>query len=401
VRETLYIRMRATDPGAPSAYCVARADAMASFVVEEAPLEALVALAENRRLVVLVPSADVRLATVQLPARQLSKVLQAVPFALEDQLADDVDTLHFAVGGRQTDGTWPVAAVARERIDAWLGFFTARGLRPDALIPDVLALPVPDGEHLSLLVDGAEVIVRTGLSGGFVCLREDLELCLQLVDPERTRVVRAVVPRDQAFDLSRFAWRMEPLHGFGHPLEALLQGLRGNPHIDLLQGEYSPRQDWLRLWHPWRAAAGLALAALVLGATVNGVQAYRLGAELEATRARNEQRYQQVFPTETRIVDLEAQLSQQLARLSGSGSGGALLPLMNVVAAAVGEVPGLTVQAAQFRDAALYVGLSAESLQSLEQLKTWFEKAQPARLEVQSANASDEGVQIRIKLTQA
>lgn len=401
MRETLYIHMRAAEPGAITAYCIARADAVASFVVEQAPLETVLPLAQNRRLVVLVPSADVRLTSVQLPARQTAKVLQAVPFALEDQLADDVETLHFALGTRQADGNWPVAVVARARMAQWLGFFTERGLRPDAMIPDVLALAVPYERHFSMLVDGDEIVVRTGLDGGFVCQREDLELCLQIADPERTHVLRAIVPRDQAFDPTTLPWSVEPLHGFSHPLEALLQGLREQQGIDLLQGEYSLRQDWLRLWRPWRLAAALAGAAIVLGATLHGVQAYRLGKELDALYDANRQRYAEAFPADARVVDLQAQLDRQFARLGGSGVGPAFLPLMNVTADAVAAVPGLTVQTLQYRESTLYVGLSAQSLQAVEQLKRWFESSRPARLEVQSANAGAEGVQIRIKLTPA
>jgi general secretion pathway protein L len=391
--------MRAADPGALTTYCIARGDAMASFIVEQAPLEDLIELAAGRRTVLIAPSADVRLTSVQVPARQTAKVLQAVPFALEDQLADDIDTMHFALGARQADGSWPVAAVARACMSRWIGCFAERGLRPDAIIPDVLTLPVPPANQLSLLIDGDEVLVRSGAATGFVCHRDDLELCLQVVDPERSRVLRTMIPRDQAFDPSTLPWAQEALHGFGHPLEAMLQGLAANPHVDLLQGEYSPRQDLLRLWRPWRLAAALAGAAVVLGATAHGVQSYRIGRELEALRAQNQQRYQEIFPSETRIVDLEAQLDQQFAHMSGGPSAAALLALMNVVADATAAVAGLTVQSVQFRDAALYVGLGAGNLQALEQLKTWFETPRAARLEVQAANSGSEGVQIRIKLT--
>lgn len=399
MRETLYIRLRAADPAALTGYCIAKPDAVASFVVEEAPLEALPAHAAGRRVVVLVPSADVRLTSVELPARQAAKVLQAAPFALEDQLADDIDTLHFALGARAADGAWPVAVVSRERIDGWLAFLTQQGLHPDALIPDVLALPVPPEQQFSLLVDGDEVIVRTGVGGGFVCQRADLELCLQIADPERQRMLRAIVPRDQDFDPSTLPWAVEALHGFAHPLQALLQNLRPEQAIDLLQGAYSRRQDWLRLWQPWRLSAVLAGLVLFAGAALHAVQAYRIGQELETQNLANAQRYQAIFPAETRIVDLQAQLDQQLARLGGGGAGPAFLGLMSVTADAMAAVPGLTLQTLQFRDSALYVGLSAQNLQALEQLKSWFASAQAARLEVQSANAGSQGVQIRLKLT--
>ena len=99
--------------------------------------------------------------------------------------------------------------------------------------------------------------------------------------------------------------------------------------------------------------------------------------------------------------DIRDVLDQQFARLSGGSSTAGLLPLMSVVADATSAVAGLSVQTVQFRDAALYVGLSAQSLQALEQLKTWFETPRAARLEVQAANSGSEGVQIRIKLTPA
>ena len=401
MRETLYIRLRAVDPAAPTAYCIARADAVASFPVEHAKLEDLPSMAAGRRVVVLVPSADVRLCSVTLPAKQLAKVQQAVPFALEDQLADDVETLHFAVGGRSPSGSWTVAVIARERIDQLLGFFTERGVRPDAMLPDILALPVPADGQFTVLVDGDEAVVRSSASTGFVCAREDLELCLQLADPERQHTLRILIARDQDFDPSALPWPTEPLHGFAHPLEALLQHLGDSAAIDLLQGEYSAQQDWLRLWRPWRAAAALLAGLLLLSATLHGVHAWRLGAELTALNERNQQRYRAIFPDENRIVDLEAQLGQQFARLNSGPASAELLGLMNLVAESTAAIPGLRLQALQYRDAALYASLSADGLQALEQLKAWFEQPRAARLEVQSANSGSAGVQIRIKLVPA
>jgi general secretion pathway protein L len=401
VRETLYIHLRATDPAAPTAYCIARADAVVSFPIEQAPLDALPQLAQGRRLIVLLPSADIRLTSVQLPARQLAKVQQAVPYMLEDQVAEDVETLHFAVGTRRADGQWPVAVISRERLAAILAFFAGHGLRPEAVIPDLLALPTPEDQQFTLLVDADEVLVRTGWSSGFCCLRADLDLCLQLADPEGQRALRVIIARDQSFDPSTLGRPVEPAHGFTQPLEALLQHLHAAESINLLQGEFSARQDLLRLWRPWRAAAALGGVTLLTAASLHGIEVWRLGTELQALDTQNRERYQQLFPTETRIVNLEAQLDQQLLRLRGGPGGANLLVLMDVVAESIAAVPGLRLEAVQYRDAALYVSMGAEGLQSLEQLKSWFDTPRSARLEVQSANSGQQGVQLRIKLTPA
>ena len=398
MRDTLYIRLRAADPGAPTAYCIARPDAVASFAVNVAPLETVLLQAAGQRLVVFVPCADVRLTAITLPARQAAKALQAAPFALEDQLADDIDTLHFSIGKPVAD-RWPVAVVARERIEQWLAIFAERGLRPDALIPDVLALPVPAEGHYSLLSDGEQVLVRTALDGGFVCQREDLSLCLQIADPDNRKTLRALVPRGEDLDLSALGRPVEPLHGFGSAMEALLQNQRAGSVIDLLQGEYSQRQDWMRLWRPWRAAAALLLGAVLLGAALNGLSAWKLGQELQALETQNIARYQQVFPQETRIVDLASQLDQQAKRVNGGGGGQAMLSMVDALARAQQAVPGLSLQTLQYRDGALFAGLTGSSLDLLEKLKAWFAESRAAALEVQSANAGADGVQIRIRLT--
>src|SRR5690606_4269507 len=57
----------------------------------------------QRRIVCAIPGTDVYLDHVNLPSsRSRRKLQQAVPFALEDDLAEDLDDLQFALGKEQT-----------------------------------------------------------------------------------------------------------------------------------------------------------------------------------------------------------------------------------------------------------------------------------------------------------
>ena len=399
MRDILYIRLPEADSAASVEYCLARADALASFEIDRAPLEQVLAQAAQRRLVLLAPAAQLRLAAVAVPARQAGKALLAVPFALEDQLAEDVDTLHFALGARQADGRWPVAVVAEARMRQWLAPFRAAGLMPEALLPDVLALSVPDEAHFSALADGDHVIVRTARDAGFVCLFDDLNLYLQLADPERRRTLRLAVPRDARLDASRIEGPVELLHGFAAPLQVLLQQLQRAEAINLLQGRHSQQSDSLRWFKPWKTAAALAALTVITAASLHGVENWRLGRELAAQDTANVARYQSVFPDETRIVDLSVQLDQRLASLQHGGAGGQLLPLVGVLSNAIAAVPGLQLQTLQFRDGALYAGLSAANLERLEKMTSWFAAVNGTAFSVESANAGADGVQIRIRLS--
>ena len=54
-----------------------------------------------RSVIVLVPATTVLTTTVDIPIRGGSRLQAALPFALEEHLADDVEDLHFAAGARR------------------------------------------------------------------------------------------------------------------------------------------------------------------------------------------------------------------------------------------------------------------------------------------------------------
>ncbi|RPI12964.1 MAG: type II secretion system protein GspL, partial [Lysobacterales bacterium] len=111
--ETLVIRLRATEQ-APASWLIVDSNGARSGPVQSGPVADALAAAQGRRVVVLVPGSEVTLAEPELPLRGGARLAQAVPFALEEQLAADVETLHFAVGSREAGsvGT-PVAVVER------------------------------------------------------------------------------------------------------------------------------------------------------------------------------------------------------------------------------------------------------------------------------------------------
>ena len=74
----------------------------------------------GRAVIVLVPATTVLTTTVDIPIRGGSRLQTALPFALEEHLADDVENLHFASGTRRDSGLLPVAVVAHTYMQDWL-----------------------------------------------------------------------------------------------------------------------------------------------------------------------------------------------------------------------------------------------------------------------------------------
>ena len=104
------------------------------------PLSEVAMRAAGRHICVLVPSTDVLLAEPELPAKAGAKLHQVVPYALEEQLAEDIDDLHFAIGKRVGNSvTTPVAVVSHALMDDWLTLLKSAVCSASAIRHPILA----------------------------------------------------------------------------------------------------------------------------------------------------------------------------------------------------------------------------------------------------------------------
>lgn len=404
MRDTLYIQVRDAAPDAPVSYALVSGAPGASIPVEHDGYEQVLARAAGRRIVLFVPGTDVRLTAVQVPARQPQKILQAAPYALEDQLAEDVDTLHFAIAapGRRAAGEpHPVAIVARERMEQWLAPLRARNLRADAVVPETLSLPVPEPGRWTGLAEAGRVTIRTGAFTGFTCALGDLDVHLQLADATGAVPLRLFVAREVDYDFTRLSRPLDLMPGYGSALEVMVRHWRDDASIDLLQGPYSQKQDWQDLGRPWRIAAAIAAAWAVVAVAGEAAQAVRDHLELKRLEQANIERYKSLYPDATRFDNLSLLVQQQLIAARGGGAQAPLLPLLDALAASLAANPGLTLQSLQFREGALFLNLTGTDLQVLESLRAWYGAHPETQLSVQDTNASPDGVQIRLKLNRA
>lgn len=394
ITDTLYIRL---EPGQQASWSL-RQPQTGFGHVQRGTLEDALLLARNRRLIVIVPTTDIMLTSVELPPHLLTlpqaKLLQAVPYLLEDRLAEDVDTLHFALGRRDAQGRLPVAIAAHEKMKAWLQPLRDRGIVADLLVPDALCLPlVRDTNPMwSVLLEDGHAVVRSDLNAGFSSETDMLPDLLALDAPAELRV--QIYPVEHA-ELPPFSCPTQSAASVGNGLEYLLRGLDEHQAINLLQSDYAGAPDYLNWFKPWRMTA--ILAAVLIGVSVLGqaIEYLRLRHELRKLETTAETAFRASFPQVVTVVDLRGQAQQQLAALKRAGGIGGFLPLLQGSSEVLGRVNGVQLQELQFRDGALRLALVAGDTQSLDRLQEGFARLPALRLEVESANATGQGVQIR------
>jgi len=411
---TLAIRLSAHAEDAAESVLVL--DGAPAAAVEIDTLANLARRADGHKLCVLVPGADVLLTRARVPMRGSARILQAVPYALEEQIAADVNDLHFAVGKRDAEGRVAVAAVARARIEDWLARLAAAGLRPQSLLADTAALPQADHGAVVLL-EGESAYVRCPDSTPLECSVDELEQVLDVAgvvieaesestDEENARslvVYASDEDRERHADLierlGARAERVELRSTMGHALRVLATEAVKPDALNLLQGVYAPRTAIDTLWKPWRAAAMLLAAFLV--ATL-GVQSVRL----IQLNARERQLDAAAFDILSKscgvrsLADARAQMQRCMDDRLGNATGGEdlFLEMLGTLAAALAETPGTQITHMSYRNRVLDLKLTVPDIDTLERIKSLVADRGALQMDIAQTNPGEGKVESQIEL---
>lgn len=120
-------------------------------------LEAIQAVvSESNKTVLVLPSTFATVKTLDLPKLSAKKALEAIPFALEDELADSVEDLQFAYQKQLgQSGSYEVTVVNKHAFKHLLSLFQEAGIELDGVALDYAAL-IPN----EILVTDAYLLVH-------------------------------------------------------------------------------------------------------------------------------------------------------------------------------------------------------------------------------------------------
>jgi general secretion pathway protein L len=376
----LLLRMPRDGDGEP-AWAAADNRGQLRTAVVRGSLEGLAAAAAGRRVALIVPGSDVLQLQAVLPAGNEARLALVAPYALEDQVAEDIEALHFAIGPRPgSDVPTPVDVVGRALLDRWLADARGWGVDPVAVFADSELVPSLSG-HVTALLEGSSLTLRTEGARPLVLPADDVGLALDLalrqygLDAATTPLVVYTTAGDwqqhqEATEAlrPRVASLKVQLVG-GGILGLLAQELPQSGAINLLQGDYRARSTSGTGFARWRVAAALALAAFAVQAGSQLFELQRLRREERAVDAAIEQVFRESMAGEQNATNARRRMELRLAGLArGAPTQGELLPLLGALSTAKGTVPGSRIDSLSFRRGTLDLRMTAQDAASLEKI---------------------------------
>lgn len=206
-----------------------------------------------------------------VPGRTVSQIARALPFAVEEFVTQDIETMHLA-HGPITRGQ-PVSCVLadRELMADWLGAIGSIGLTPVLMTPDAGLLPVR--HEVAVLFEGDDALLRTPEHVTRIDYRALSETLAAVVpdatdDPtsDRTARLEAVGGTPEQADALRQVFPGEvatrPLDG--SVLQFLASHFAAPRTINMLQGAFAPPRRRGGAAGRWRAVAALAAVWLLV-----------------------------------------------------------------------------------------------------------------------------------------
>lgn len=368
--------IKLTSPDAtPLSVSVSNKNLEASFASTD--WETLRKQQRGNKVVLLIPDTDVSLAQTTIPSKNKKQMMQALPFALEESLAEDVDNLHFSAYREAEDSKVKAAIIKHERLGFWIDVLKSHDISVHYILPAIFSLPV-ESDGWSVNIGEEEAQIRQNMFDGFVCDLDVLDYILPseleeyppeslYVSGDSLRVTRLMQGQEIEIKAGR--------------APSLLKYSDIEPTLELnLLANYNRGESALKNvnWSPWKPVAAIGGLLLLTWLGMGFWQNHQSQLKLDAIEAEINKVYKSVVSNGnlTNPDGQQASVRSRLAQLKGGliDTSVSPLPAIASVAPILKQFPKMEVKELLFKRNNLELKVETPNLGMLDQFKQTAEK---------------------------
>ncbi len=371
-------------------------------------LSELTSKADHRQVQIFVPGCDVLLKSLTVPSKSSRAMRLAVPYMLEDSLAEEVEQLFFAYAELANDSDGNncfTAIVAHKQMQQWLSWLADAEIETKSILPDVLAMPINDDGWTAIALGNSnqqQVIVRQGLWQGFALDASAWQLQCQVFAHQQEADEAEALELQASIEIQAYSplAYSEQLAISAMPEELPLALMAQNQssklnRFNLLQGQYKIKESRSHAGQQWLWVAGVAMFALLLSLGNKSVQLWNLNAEQENVKQEIIASYKKAFPKtkRVRVSTIKSQLNRELALLGGVSDRQGFLAMLAKVQPAFAKVSALKPESLKFdgKRQELRIQAVAKDYQAFEQFSV---ALAAVNLTVKQGSQSNQGEQV-------
>ncbi len=359
-------------------YWAMGADHHPSITLAHGELEELARVARGRKVYVLIDAHYTMLESVKVPSKSRHKQLQAIPFAMEDHLAEDIDNTHFALGKPDQNHQIPVIAIKRSLMQNTLERFAQHQVSVDAISADSIAIP-GNPEQWCVLIDEDSALIKLSDSQAHCCDRENTLAIIQALLAQSDTPPASILYHYKEGDdvaeslLDSLDVDIETRPYKSHSLEIFATHIKEALNFNLLQGEFKPKKKSSPGWlQPWKSVAAVAGLWMVLHLGHAAIASMQLKQKNQALSKQIEQEFKRAMPEARKMTNMQTRVERKLEQLktgSTANTDTGFLQILGKATPALAGAKNIEIRATVYRNNYIDIDMSAASLQDIEQLK--------------------------------
>lgn len=318
------------------------------------PFNAIRKLQEKSQTIIILPFEHFSFHYLELPWLTGKKAQAAIPFALEEQLSENVEQLHVAFDAHYYQDKRYLVSVCRKRfLEQVLNLLHEQQIDFNRITVDWFALNLKEAAVME-----QEVLINSHEFAGSLSTET-----LSLFWPKVASDITLLRFSDSNPDLlsTATAQTLEETS-----MQWLSQRLLQRPAFNLCQGQFANGKNaHLNYWYT--AAAGMAVLWFVSLLLFNGLMIHQLNQKLAVVNNQIKTIYHQYFPKATQVVSPQFRITQLLK--SQGGADNALWNILNQLTI-VSNANKAVVEQVRYQNQKVRVNLSTPDFATLEKVQT-------------------------------
>lgn len=356
-------------------------------------------LANPENTIVLIPSQMVLTVSCEVPGRSAGQIKRALPFAVEEFVATDIERMHIAPGPIKPGLPILCSIVERTSLASWLNCFSSLGIAPGYFVADAQLLAIESGTA-SVLFDGDGALVASSDQAAMVD-RGTLVFALNSVAPDKIVTVNGVLTDLEVDQLDSPAeLETVDLSEYG-VLDYFADRFAPAACINILQGPFKPQQQTSARASKWMGVASLAAGWVAIAFLGMVVEALWSSSEADRLEQDSLALYTQFSPREAQPSGIDA-LRRSVASKLGkqaipgqTNEAGGFVQLTSHFANVLDLQSQVTSLRYQARNDEITVEVMLKDYEELEVIRS---KLADQGVSVEVANAEEEGGKVRSRL---
>jgi len=329
-------------------------------------------LTRGRKVLVLLSSNEIVLTSVVIPSKNQKQLLQAIPYALEDTLAEDIEDLHFSAqqNSNKDNNESNVAIINRSVLIDVLDLLKSHRISANFILPELLTQKY-EADAWSIVYENINnqifASVRISQYDGFYCDQQMLDMFI--TEPLENKEPSSIFCNTKVENIPLSLQEL-PNHYIESDTvqyDSAISALPLNLLTNFVRRNQQTSTVNLKAWKPVAMLGGV-LASIWMG--IFFWQNNLLQQQSNQLKSQIEQVYKNVFPN-GRIVDASVQMGSALNKLKADAGKtiDSPLPLISDIGPLLKEYKDMILSEMRYQENQLSMTIESPNLTRLENFK--------------------------------